>query len=170
SWIGSGLDVERDYIRSIFDGTFENVIWSQTKQHDNYIKYLHKPFLNGSINRYIAYSEDMSEITALKEAIPGLVKFTIDASDYIDVYTFDRDGEDISNKIINNSISNKEKPISLPNIVITVTSLVDDYGLQRYFNNDIKGCKSTISIHNDPSNKYVTALQNNDIRLYYSIF
>lgn len=170
SWVGSGLDIERDYIRSIFDGSFEYTMWGQTRQHDNYVKYLHKPFKNGTRNKYIAYSEDMSEITALKEAVPGLVKFTIDTSDYVDVYTFDRDGEDISNKIYDNNISYKQKPYVLPNVVITTTSIVDDSRLAYYYNNNIIGFNSTISIHNDPSNKYVTALQKNNIRILCSIF
>lgn len=170
TWIGSGLDIEREYIRSIFDGSFEYVIWGQARQHENYVKYLHKPFRNGTRNKYIAYSEDMSEITALQDAVPGLVKFTIDTSDYVDVYTFDRDGEDISNKIFNNSISYKQKPTELPNIVIIVTSLVDDSRLLYYYSNNINGFNSTISIHNDPSNKYTTTLQKNNIQMLYSIF
>lgn len=146
SWVGSGLEIEKEYIRSIFAGTFNSVMWGQDAVHEDYITRVHKPFKRTDENlQYVAYNTDMSSLSDLTAAVPGLIKLEIDSEDYIDCYTFECNGADISNIVLNNQVgrcSNK----TLPNIVLLLQSTFTPAS-NSFFDNVIHGFDVTIAIH-----------------------
>ena len=149
SWVGSGLLIERDYIRSIFDGTFNSVMWGQDALHEDYITYVHKAFKRTDVNlQYVVYNTDTSSISNLTAAVPGLVKFEIDSSDYIDCYTFECDGEDYSNyaNVLNNRISCNSK-YTLPNTVILFASDEKENVAGNVWNNNLNAKNVTFAFH-----------------------
>lgn len=149
TWVGSGLDIEREYVRSIFDGTFNSVMWGQAAVHEDYITRVHKPFKRTDEKlQYVSYDVTLDSISELNASTPGLAKFEIDSQDYIDCYTFDLDGVDVSNKIYTNSITTNNTT-KLPNVVILVQSTLDfDTTLNSYiYNNKINASDVTIAIH-----------------------
>ena len=146
TWVGSGLEIEKEYIRSIFGGTFNSVMWGQAALHNDYIDKVHKPFRRIDQNlQYVAYDTTLSAISNLTAATPGLAKFTIDADDYIDCYTFECNGNDISNIVINNEID-RCSGNALPNIVILLQSDITPAS-NSAFDNTIHGYNSTIALH-----------------------
>lgn len=149
SWVGSGLQIERDYIKSIFDGTFNSVMWGQAALHEDYITKVHKPFKRTDVNlQYVVYNTDTSSISNLTAAVPGLVKFEIDSSDYIDCYTFECDDEDYSNyvNVQNNSISCNSK-YTLPNTVILFASDEKENVAGKVWNNNLNAKNVTFAFH-----------------------
>lgn len=175
TWVGSGLDIERDYIRYIFNGTFIHNLWNQTAQHEDYIKYIHKPYLNGSDVKYIAFTQDLSEVSNLTAAVPGLEKFSIDTEDYIDAFTFEKGRKDFSNLCHDNTIScivtnNGSK--QLPNTVFIADDRIADSNISGYFyDNYVRGKYNTFTLYTDPNNvivPYINGVRFN--RANYNIF
>lgn len=150
SWVGSGLALEKEWIKSIFDGTFNSVMWGQEALHEDYITRVHKPFKRTDDNlQYIAYTTTLSEISDLTASVPGLIKFEIDSEDYIDCYTFEYNGSDFSNKGVKSNIITNNSPLQLPNNVILVQATLDWEGktMQNViFNNRIHGHNNTFAL------------------------
>ena len=146
TWVGSGLEIEKEYIKSIFAGTFNSVMWGQDAVHEDYITKAHKPFkLTDDRLQYVAYNTDLSSLSDLTASVPGLVKFEIDTNDYIDCYTFDHNGVDLSNIVVNNTIGRCNNK-ALPNVVILVQSSVTPAS-NIAFDNDIHAFDCTIALH-----------------------
>ena len=146
TWVGSGLEIEKEYIKSIFAGTFNSVMWGQDAVHEDYITRVHKPFKRTDENlQYVAYNTDMSSLSNLTAAVPGLIKLEIDSEDYIDCYTFECNGVDISNIVRNNQVGRCNNK-TLPNIVLLLQSTVAPAS-NSFFDNVIHGFDTTIAIH-----------------------
>lgn len=177
TWVGSGLEIEKEYIRSIFDGTFNSVMWGQEALHEDYITKVHKPFKRTDENlQYIAYTTTLDEISNLTDAVPGLLKFDVDPNDYIDCYTFEYNGIDFSNKGVKHNVISSNNVKLLPNNVILVQSTLDWDGLKIssvIYNNFIHGHFNTFSIR-DIYTKTIPYFNNNKLedvrRCIFSVF
>lgn len=120
SWVGSGLEIEKEWIKSIFAGTFNSAMWGQSAVGSNYIKFIHKPYTNVEMGyQYVAWDKTLDELSNLNADIPGLAKFIVDQNDYIDCYTFDDNGADKSNDslFMHNVIKTPNRTV-LPNVTI----------------------------------------------------
>lgn len=120
SWVGSGLEIEKEWIKSIFAGTFNSVMWGQSAVGSDYIKFIHKPYTNVEMGyQYVAWDNTLDELSNLNADIPGLAKFIVDQNDYIDCYTFDNNGTDKSNDslFMHNVIKTPNRTV-LPNVTI----------------------------------------------------
>ena len=163
SWVGSGLEIEKQYIKSIFAGTFNNVMWGQPVLHNEYITKVHKPFMRTDDNlQYVAYNTTLDDLSALTDAKPHLAKYQVDETDYIDCYTFECNGVDISNwdGVIRNYVS-RGASTQLPNIVILVENTYGDKIKSNFYQNEIEGFSSTFAIHQ--IDNYSPAFQRNKI-------
>lgn len=146
TWVGSGLEIEKEWIHSIFAGTFNSVMWKQSALHDDYITKVHKPFKNTEQRlQYIAYDTTLQSLSDLNASVPGLAKFNIDEYDYIDCYTFEHNGNDISNIVHNNKV-NCCNIKTLPNVVILISSDIAPQD-NSIFDNNIHGCNMTFALH-----------------------
>lgn len=163
TWIGSGLDIEANYIKSIFAGTFTSEVWGQAALHENYISRIHKPFLSGTTQKYLAWTPNMNTedgIGSHTAAIPSMIDIEVDDTDYVPMYTFDYYGTDASNLCYNNVIKTT-KGIVLPNIVINISEAINADRVAQFSMNTIVGQNSTFSIHNFEDSDYVPTFMYN---------
>ena len=164
SWVGCGLEIEKEYIRSIFNGTFNSVMWGQEPLHESYIKLIHKPFQRVEENlQYVMVDSNHTNISNINAAVPGLVKYNIDAADYKDCYTFEQSGVDFSNCLCFNNAITSNNMYVLPNIVLLAGSIVAVDN--QVWNNQINGKDVTIALHNiDNYVAYINRFVAEDLR------
>ena len=149
SWVGSGLEIEKQWIHSIFAGTFNSVMWKQAALHEDYITHVHKPFKRVDQNlQYVAYDTTLESIALSNNSQPGLMKFEIDVEDYINCYTFECGGEDFSNyaDVMNNTIQCNAKD-TLPNTVILFANDEKENVTGNVWNNDLNSKNTTFALH-----------------------
>lgn len=162
SWVGSGLEIEKDYIKSIFAGTFPSVMWEQDALHEDYITYVHKPFKAANRTKYAMWSTDTSNLSDLSASVPGLLKITLDEADYIDAYTFDWNGIDFSNLTdCDNNIIRCQLKQKLPNTVFVVDENITE-DILNVHNNSVTGQDNTFAMHIYPNCEYEPVCSFND--------
>lgn len=150
TWVGSGLEMEKKYIKSIFAGTFNSEVWGQEALHEDYITKLHKPFKQTDYDlQYVAWSSTLEELSDLTSAKPGLAKYEVDVDDYKDCYTFEYNDTDFSNKIhVRYNHIYRQKYKQLPNIVILLANNVaSDKYTSMCVDNVIQGYNTTYALH-----------------------
>lgn len=159
--VGCGEPADEALIRNIVNGTWLNStndlkLYDSNSNalsfHSNYSKYYHKPYTDTSKPRqkYLAWNTTMNEDITVSKYHGGLVLYSINSSSYEDMYTFDCNGDDMSEQYYNDipkvlkasivagvDIANFQK---LPNIVIQTSvdsTTISKFEIDMGYNNTI---------------------------------